>query len=281
MTRKLPKRVTTLRGTSVVGGLVIALVVACGAAVGSPSAAPGAADRPVRLLVFGAASLRRPLEAIRTAYAATHADVTIDLSTDSSAALATQIEQGAPADVFLSADAASPQRLIDAGLADGPATTFAGNSLVIVTPTDRTAVVTPADLGRPGVRIIAAGDAVPITRYAVELVANLARQPGYPADFEARYRSNVVSREDNVQAIVTKLVLGEGDAGIAYRTDALGAATLRVIDVPQGAAVRAEYDGVVLAHSAHQDGARAFLEWLTSTEAQALLADDGFLPPEP
>lgn len=281
MTRELPKRVTTVLRTSVVAVLVAALVAACGAAVGSPSAAPGVADRPVRLLVFGAASLRRPLEAIRSAYAATHPDVTIDLSTDSSAALATQIAQGAPADVFLAADAASPQRLIDAGLADGPATTFAGNSLVVVTPTDRTALATPADLARPGVRIIAAGDAVPITGYAAELVTNLARQPGYPAGFEVAYASNVVSREDNVQAVVTKLALGEGDAGIVYRTDALGAPSLRVVDVPEAAAVLAEYDGVVLAHSAHQDAARAFLLWLTEGDAQRLLADAGFVPPGP
>ena len=152
---------------------------------------------------------------------------------------------------------------------------------MIVTPTDGHAVATPADLGRPGVRIIAAGDAVPITRYAVELVANLARQPGYPDDFEAPYaaerrlaRGQRPGRSD------------EARARRGRRRDRLsdGRARRATGAVHRGAAVvtaERPYDGVVMADSAEPEAARSFLAWLTGPEAQALLADDGFLPPGP
>ena len=84
----------------------------------------------------------------------------------------------------------------------------------------RPGIKTPADLAKPGVKIIAAGDAVPITKYANQLVDNLAKSPGYPADFATAYNANIVSKEDNVKAVVAKLELGEGDAGIVYVTDA-------------------------------------------------------------
>ena len=85
-------------------------------------------------------------------------------------------------------------------------------------PTDNPAgIKTPADLARPGVKVIAAGDEVPITKYATQLVANLAKEPGYPADFAAAYAANIVSKEDNVKAVVAKIELGEGDAGDRLR----------------------------------------------------------------
>ena len=81
-------------------------------------------------------------------------------------------------------------------------------------------ITTPADLAKPGVKVIAAGDEVPITKYATQLVENLAKAAGYPADFAAAYAANIASKEDNVKAVVAKIELGEGDAGIVYVTDA-------------------------------------------------------------
>ena len=168
------------------------------------------------------------------------------LSTDSSAALETQIEQGAPADLFLSADTTNPQKLVDAGLADGAPVTFAGNELTVIVPAGNPArIASPADLARTGVRIIAAGDEVPITKYAGQLVENLAKEAGYPADFAAAYAANVASKEDNVKAVVAKIELDEGDAGIVYVTDAKASAKVATIDVPPSANVRATYDALV------------------------------------
>jgi molybdate transport system substrate-binding protein len=204
------------------------------------------------------------------------------VSADSSAALETQIEQGAPADVFLAADTTNPKKLVDAGLSAGEAVVFAGNRLTIVVPSDNPGGVTkPADLGKPGLKVVAAGDEVPITTYAKQLVANIAKQPDTPAGFEAAYAANVVSKEDNVKAVIGKIELGQGDAGIVYVTDATGSTKVTTVDVPDAVNVPARYAGVVVGASTHQEPARTFLGWLTSADGQAILASFGFLPPAP
>ena len=139
----------------------------------------------------------------------------------------------------------------------------------------------PADLAKPGVKVIAAGDEVPITKYALQLVDNLAREPGYPADFAAAYGRNVVSKEDNVKAVIGKVELGEGDAAIVYATDAKASTKVTTVDIPEGANVPASYAGAVIGASSHQEAAKAFLGWLTSPDGQAVLSSFGFLaPPE-
>jgi molybdate transport system substrate-binding protein len=246
----------------------------------SPDAAASPSAERVDLLILGAASLRRVLEAVEEPYEAAHPGTTITIWTDSSAALATQIELGAPADVFLSADTVNAQRLVDAGLAAGEPVVFAENRLTIIVPTGNPAgIASPADLARPGLRIVAAGEEVPITTYAAELVANLAQEPGYPSDFAAAYAANVVSREDNVKAVVAKVELGEGDAGIVYVTDAAASGEVETVAVPDRANVRAHFAGVVIEASRQRDAARAFLAWLAGPAGQAVLARFGFLPP--
>src|SRR5206468_3051795 len=99
----------------------------------------------------------------------------------------------------------------DKGLADGAAVTFASNKLTVIVPTPNPAgIKTPADLARAGVKVIAAGEAVPITKYATQLVANLAREAGYPANFVGAYTANIVSREDNASGAVAKIERAAG-----------------------------------------------------------------------
>ena len=105
---------------------------------------PSTPSADLELTIFAAASLKGALEAAQAAYEATNPGANLAISTDSSAALATQIEEGAPADVFLSGDTKNPQALVDKGLADGAAVEFAGNALVVIVPTDN-----PAGIGRP------------------------------------------------------------------------------------------------------------------------------------
>jgi molybdate transport system substrate-binding protein len=248
----------------------------------SASASTPATEHAVNLTVFAAASLAGVLEDVTVAFEAAYPGTTLTTSTDSSAALRTQIELGAPADVFLSADTTNPEKLVEGGFSAGEAVVFASNTLTVVVPTDNPAgVASPADLARPGLKIIAAGDEVPITAYARRLVANLAKEPGYPAGFEAAYDRNVVSKEDNVKAVVAKVGIGEGDAAIVYATDAKASADVRTIDVPDSARVTATYAGVVVGASADQEAARTFLDWLTGPDGQAILARFGFLPPAP
>ncbi len=284
------------RATSALVAIIL-VVAACSGAAGSPpadatpttptasatpapSTAPAEPAEPVELTVFAAASLKGALEEASAAYSTAHPGVTLTLSTDSSSALATQIEQGAPADLFLSADTTNPQKLIDAGLADGAAVTFAGNALTVIVPSDNPAgIVTPADLAKSGVQVIAAGDEVPITRYATQLVDNLAREAGYPADFAAAYAANTASKEDNVKAVVAKIELGEGDAGIVYVTDAKASTKVATVEVPPSANVPATYDGIVIKGSPNAAAARAFLDWFAGPDGQPILGRLGFLPP--
>jgi molybdate transport system substrate-binding protein len=257
-------------------GLVVMLSAGCSSGAASPSTPP---DR-VELTIFAAASLKGALEAVKPAYEAAVRGPVLTVSTDSSSTLATQIEQGAPADVFLSADTTQPERLVEGGFAAGDPVAFATNTLTIIVPADgRGAVRTPADMAMAGLRIIAAGDEVPITRYSQQVVDNLATQPGYPAGFAAAYAANVVTREDNVKAIVAKIELGEGDAGIVYLTDAVASNGVRAIDIPEAANVPASYAGVVIKVSTNQAAANAFLDWLVGAEAQSILASFGFQPP--
>jgi molybdate transport system substrate-binding protein len=242
--------------------------------------AAGSASGNASLTILGAASLKGVLDQARTAWEAANPGSKLTISTDSSSALEAQIEQGAPADVFLSADTTNPAKLVARGLAAGDLITFAGNELIVIVPTSNPArITTPADLAKPGLKIIAAGDGVPITAYAMKLVANLARQPGYPSDFLAAYTSNIASKEDNVKAVVAKVVLGEGDAAIVYVTDAKAPTKVTTLPVPAEANVPATYAGVVVKDSANPDAARAFLDWLVGPQGQAILAGFGFLRP--
>jgi molybdate transport system substrate-binding protein len=181
--------------------------------------------------------------------------------------------------VFLSADTTNPKKLVDKGLAADEPVNFAGNKLTVIVPTANPAgIASPMDLAKPGVKVIAAGDDVPITKYASQLVANLAKEPGAPADFAATYAANVVSKEENVKAVVAKVEQAEGDAGIVYVTDAK-ASTKVPVDVPDSANVPATYAGVVVKASPSVDAATAFLTWFAGPDGQAILADFGFLPP--
>jgi molybdate transport system substrate-binding protein len=244
-----------------------------------PASAPSGAAS-VELTVFGAASLMCALDKAKADYERANPGTTVTISTDSSSALEMQIEQGAPADVFLSADATNPQKLVDKALADGAAVTFAGNKLTVIVPTaDPAGITTPADLANSGVKVIAAGDGVPITKYATQLVGNLAKELGYPADFAAKYAANIASKEDNVKSVVAKIELGEGDAGIVYVTDARASTKVTPIDVPDTANVPATYAGVVVKASENHEAAKAFLDWFAGPDGQAILSGFGFLPP--
>jgi molybdate transport system substrate-binding protein len=271
--------------------VVMSLVVGCSTDGSSPPASvPGSASSsgasvapstpPAALTVFAAASLKKAFGDIESAYEAARPGTTLTFSFDASNALETQIEQGGPADVFASADIRNPQKLVDGGFATGPVTPFAGNLLTVIVPSANPAgISSPLDLARPGVKVIAAGDDVPITTYANQLIANLSDEAGYPADFADKVTANIVSKEDNVAAVVSKIDLGEGDVAIVYETDARNAASLASVAVPAGANVPATYGAVTVKASQHPAAAADFVAWLIGPEGRAILAWHGFLPP--
>jgi molybdate transport system substrate-binding protein len=230
------------------------------------------------LTVFAASSLRDVFLELGDVYRASHRDVSLTFSFDATNALRAQIEQGARADVFAAADTSTPRALTDAGLAAAPVV-FAGNELAIVTPAGDAGIDEPSDLARPGLRVVAAAADVPITRYADETLDLLGRLPGYGPRFAARVHENVVSREDNVRAVLAKIELGEGDAAMVYATDAAASDAVRTVAIPHAADVTVSYSAVSLRDSEHPELAAAFVEWLSGTDAAPHLLSHGFTSP--
>jgi len=232
------------------------------------------------LTVYAAASLATAINAATATYTSAHPETKFTVSTGSSTALRTQIEQGAKADLFLSADTKNPQALVDGGLADGTATNFAANKLAIVVPKGNPAgLSSPFDLAKDGVKVVAAGDAVPITAYAKTLIGNLASQPGAPTDFATKYAANVISQEEDVKSVLTKVELSEADGAIVYVTDAESSDKVDTIPLPDAAQVSSLYSGVVTKASSFAAAAHAFLTWLAGPDGQKALASFGFTPP--
>ncbi|MBI2762607.1 MAG: molybdate ABC transporter substrate-binding protein [Chloroflexi bacterium] len=261
-----------VRRVEVAGLLMMVSIAACGRASGPPGST-------IMLTVFAAASLRAVAAEAATAYRRV-AGIDVQVASDSSTALRVQIEQGAEADLFLSADTKNPYALAAGGLVNGSVVAFARNGLAIITPGDDPAAIrSAADLARPGVKIVAAGDEVPISVYATKLIAELAADPAFGADFAAAYAANVVSHEDNVKAVVAKIELGEGDAAIVYASDAAASSVVRVIPLPAGINVLATYAGAVPATARHPTEGHALLDWLAGPAGQEILARFGFTPP--
>ncbi len=193
---------------------------------------------------------------------------------DGSNVLAAQIAEGAPADVFASADLEYPRRLVAEGHAIGEVVPFAANRIVLVAPLGDDKVGTPADLARPGVRIVAAAEGVPITAYADEALAALAATMADPAAFREAVTGNVVSREDNVRAALAKVELGEGDAAFVYASDLASSDRVREVALPDSVQVLAQYGAVQVND---RPIAAEFVDWLASDDATAVLQAAGFV----
>jgi molybdate transport system substrate-binding protein len=233
------------------------------------------ASRGETLRVSAAASLAESFQEIARIFEQAHPGDRVELNFAGSQVLRTQIEQGASVDVFASADLVHADALRQAGLL-GSYEVFARNRLVAVAPATRARVRGLQDLARPGVKIVVAGPSVPVGRYTTQVVSKLGAAGLFAHDFAARLQANVVSQETNVRAVLSKVALGEADAGFVYATDAAAAANVAVIDVPAGCNVAAEYPIGVLGRSALPEQARAFVALVLSEQGQTVLRTFGF-----
>lgn len=234
-----------------------------------------------RLTVFAAASLTEAFTAVGQRFEQEHAGVTVTFNFAGSQALATQMEQGASADVFASADQRWMQYAEQRHLLGGPARVFARNRLVVITPKSNPGYIDRLqDLARPHLKLVLAASQVPVGNYSREALRRLAATPGFGADFGSRVLANLVSEEENVKGVVAKVQLGEADAGIVYATDVSRAiqSQLRVLEIPGASNPIAEYP-VAPTATGKRDLAAAFIELLLSPSGQALLAARGFLAP--
>lgn len=253
---------------------------ATAAATGTATApaSPTAAPLSGKVTVFAASSLTESYRKIGAAFQQAHPGVTVEFSFAASSALAAQIEQAAPADVYASADEANMKKVTDKHLIEGAPVPFARNLPVIVVPAaNRAGIAAPKDLAKPGIKLVLAGPEVPIGNYARQVIDRLAADPAYGAAFKEATLKNLVSNEANVRAVLTKVELGEADAGIVYRTDAkVSGDKVKIVEVPAAANVVASYPIGVVAGSKNAAAAKAFVAFVTGAEGQRLLADAGF-----
>ena len=258
--------------------LLIALfLVGCSPAT---TPAPTAAPEARTLNIFAAASLTDAFTEIGKNFEAANPGVTLTFNFAGSQALRTQIEEGAPADVFASASGREMDTTV-AGkfVADGRPKVFLNNKLVLILPADNPAGVTKLeDLAKPGLKLVLAAEEVPVGNYARQSLDLM--NGSFGTDFKDKVLANVVSNEDNVKQVVSKVQLGEADAGIVYTSDAVAAPELKTVEIPSELNVIAKYPIAPLVKSANADLATSFVDYVLSADGQAVLAKWGFAPPQ-
>ena len=238
--------------------------------------------QPVELSVFAAASLTEALNAVADQYASHERDVKCSFNFAGSQQLAQQIRQGAPADLFLSANMKQMVEASKSGRIDTAASKiFARNRLVVVFPKDNAAGLRSLrDLSAGGLKLVLADKAVPVGEYSLQMLDRCSLNASYGASFRRDVMKNVVSYEENVRVVLSKIVLGEADAGVVYTSDISPHVSQGVgtIEIPDEFNVIASYPAAVVLDSKHLDRAGKFLSYLLSDEGQAVLARFGFMP---
>ncbi|MBL0348066.1 molybdate ABC transporter substrate-binding protein [Candidatus Villigracilis affinis] len=230
------------------------------------------------LTVFAAASLTDAFTEIGAAFDAANPGVVTTFNFAGSQSLRTQIVEGAPSDVFASASEKEMDALVAESIVGaGEAQIFLTNELIVILPVDNPAALEDLeDLANPGVKLVLAAEEVPVGEYARQAFDLM--DVFFGAGFKDKVFANVVSNEDNVKQVLAKVLLGEADAGIVYLSDVVTAPELKFIEIPTDLNVIAKYPIAPLAKSKNADLAAKFIEYVLSTEGQAVLARWGFTP---
>jgi molybdate transport system substrate-binding protein len=234
--------------------VILATVAGCG---GSSSGTAG--DQPT---VLAASSLTEVFQMI---------DPNAKFTFGGSDELASQIQEGAPADVYAAASPKYPNQLHDDGLVDEPQI-FATNRLVLVVPSGNPAGITSVeDLAKEATKVVVGAEGVPIGDYTRQVLETM----GMNAALE-----NVVSNEDDVKGVLAKVASGDADAGFVYATDAKAAGgEVEAIELPDSAQAKVEYPVAIVTDAAHKDAAQQFVDLVMSDEGQQKLREAGFGPP--
>jgi molybdate transport system substrate-binding protein len=251
--------------------LVVAAVflAACGSSGGGTAAAtPSATPLTGTISVFAAASLTASFNALGTSFHTANPGVTVQFNYAGTPTLVTQIEQGAPADVFASADTTNMDKLTADGFTTGASKVFAHNQLeIVVAPGNPRGITGLADLAKPGVIYITEGPTVPAGAYALQALKT------------AGVTVTPKSLETSVAGVISKIELGEADAGIVYTTDVAAAGSkVQGVSIPAADNVIATYPIVAVKGTTSSAAASAFIDYVVSATGQSTLATFGFLP---
>jgi molybdate transport system substrate-binding protein len=247
------------------------LVGACGDSDGGGNASGGGVEEG-ELTVSAAASLTDVFSDIGRAFEKEHSGVTVTFNFGPSDGLVTQINEGAPVDVFASASPTWMDAVQDEGPGVSGRTDFARNTLAIIVPADNPAGIEGLhDLTKEGLQLVLAAEGVPAGDYAREILTN--------AGIADAALANVVSNEEDVRAVVMRVLSGDADAGITYITDVTPnmADEIARITIPDNVNVIATYPIAVVSGSEEADLAQRFVDYVLD-EGQQTLAEYGFLP---
>lgn len=260
-----------LRQHTALGWIVVSCLVLVSCAT------PG--SRPTQLTVMAAASLSGALTELGQAFTAAHPGVDLQFNFAGSQQLVFQLAQGAPSDVFASADAVQMAAAIETGrVLTGTPQSLATNRLVIVYPVANPANLNAIDdLARPGLKLLVADPNAPVGRYTQAFLDQASQSGRYGAAFGDQVRQNIVSYEENVKAVLSKILLGEADAGVVYTSDIVDQ-VVGVIDIPDDLNVLAQYYIAPISNSPQAALAQAFVDLAVSPAGQAILAKHGFGP---
>ena len=246
----------------------------------TPGAVPVPASSRAKLTVFAAASLTDAFNEIGDQFKQQNSGVTLEFNFAGSQQLRTQLEQGAIADVFASANTKEMNTAIQSDLViSGTQKTFVRNRLAVIAPKDNPGGIKELkDLSKSGLKIVLAAASVPVGGYALTSLDKMNADFG--ATFSQTVIANVVSYEDNVKQVVAKVQLGEADAGIVYTSDVTPQVADKLIklDIPDQYNVLATYPIAVLKSAPNAALAQAFMDYVLSDKGQAILQKWGFIP---
>jgi molybdate transport system substrate-binding protein len=231
------------------------------------------------LTVFAAASLTEPFTEIGKQLEAAHPGVKVIYNFGGSQTLRTQLEQGARADVFVSADSVQMDLARQNGVVQGETPIFVKNRLVVIVPQENAGkVMAFSDLARPGLKLDLAAPRVPVGNYSRQAFSKANIE--YGADFAERVLRNVVSEEDNVRQVMTKVQLGEADAGIVYVSDVTPKVShaVRMIPIPDVYNQIATYPIALTREVQNRAAAEFFLNFVLSAAGQTVLKTHNFIP---
>ena len=241
----------------------------------------GLGEEPEELTVFTAASLTGAFGEIGQLYE-NETGMSVAFNFDGSQALRTQIENGAYADLFASANKRHMNALRDGGLINNSSmVVFTKNRISLIIPRDNPAKISNlSDLARPGLKIVMGTKDVPVGDYALQIIDKLGNESAYGPDYRAAVLANVISQETNVNYVVTKVALGEADVGFAYVSDITEDLADKVdkIEIPDGFNVIAEYPMAIMQESKYPAQSQEFVNLVRSERGKAVLERYGFAP---
>lgn len=238
------------------------------------------AQNDEELTVFAAASLTDTFEAIADAFEAENPGIDVLFNFGGSSTLATQLNQGAPADVFASANNTQMQVAIDGGRITESPVTFARNRLVLIVPANNPAnIQSLQDLANPGINLVLAAPEVPVRAYTDTMLERMADDSSYGEAYSEAVIANIVSEEPNVRQVAAKVALGEADAGIVYLSDVTPDIADDVIafPIPDAFNTIASYPIAVTNDTEQAELAQQFVDFVMSDAGQEILVEWGFV----